>query len=245
MNTSQRGQLFEVRRSDLTESDYRVNGEHPIRIPAILCAVCRQRWIQVGLNYPTVNPSRLPDLESYFKERPMSGERFKALSNDLNRILGKQHPVKPGSTFGPMVGKIVGSPTDIAFCRSWELLLKEATYIALKDKGIKGLIGSPAQLRSRRKDAEPLMEIQLEAHGRLAKRSLPARGAPPCPSCGYQDIELPEMFWLEERSLPKDLDLFRLLDLPGYIVATERFVNVVQSLNLTGAVFEPLNVDPS
>ncbi len=40
-------------------------------------------------------------------------------------------------------------------------------------------------------------------------------------------------------------DLFRLADAPAYILATDRFVEVVKKLNLTGVVFEPVNVDPS
>ncbi len=245
MTVSHKSNWFLVRRAESVGLNYRIDGEHSKFVPSVLCPTCGHRWIQPGLDYPSVAPSMLAEVEPYLQDNPIAPDRFHALSAELDRILGGRYPIKPGSMFGPLEGRLIGPAPDIAFCKSWDIFLKESAYSGLTGEGIRGLVGVPAKLRVRGKQSDPLLEIQLEAHGRLARRSLPGNAASICRVCGYDDSPLPEMWWIDARALPTGIDLFRMVDLPAKILATDRFVEVVKKLNLTGAVFEPVNVDPS
>jgi len=51
-----------------------------------------------------------------------------------------------------------------------------------------------------------------------------------------------EIFCLAGASLPEDVDVFRFLDAPGFIIASERMVDSVNRLELDGVVFREITV---
>jgi uncharacterized double-CXXCG motif protein len=99
------------------------------------------------------------------------------------------------------------------------------------------------KVRFRQRDAPELMDLQLELRGRFHPDCLPPHLALPCPTCGREEgYRLPQPVLLAAASLPEDLDVFRLADWSGLILANERLVEAVARLGLEGVVFQELEV---
>ncbi|ATB51040.1 hypothetical protein MYMAC_006697 [Corallococcus macrosporus DSM 14697] len=60
--------------------------------------------------------------------------------------------------------------------------------------------------------------------------------------CGVEDYDLPDPYHLDAASLPTQVDIFRLADWTTIILATQRFVDAVQHLELDGVTFRPVQV---
>jgi uncharacterized double-CXXCG motif protein len=124
----------------------------------------------------------------------------------------------------------------------WSLYLRREALEQLQDAGVRGLKGCPLNVSFRVKHPPELLELELELHGRFHPGCLPQDRKPPCPKCGNDPLTLPERFWLDAKSLPTGLDVLRFLDAPGFIIATERFVEAVHRLGLDGVTFQELEV---
>lgn len=67
--------------------------------------------------------------------------------------------------------------------------------------------------------------------------------APSCLSCGRNPNSMPEHIVIMASSIPNDLDLFRSEDFPTLILATQKFVDAVQTLELGGISFNQVAVE--
>src|SRR5215217_5541470 len=133
----------------------------------------------------------------------------------------------------------VGAPGCGAMPASWSLCIREEALARLREAGARGLQGSAVSVRFRTKSPPMLLNLQLDVQGRFHPDALTWTRKPPCPRCGISDAEgpLPEPIVLEAAKLPEDVDLFRLADAPGIIIATEQLVDAATRLSLNGAVF--------
>ena len=109
----------------------------------------------------------------------------------------------------------------------------------LHKEGLYGLKGYPTHLKFRQRQPPDLLELELLPAGHLHAESPPIRRGPICSRCSRNPITFPKVHILDAQSVPKNLDLFRLEDFPGFIICTERFADACQRLNLDGAVFRP------
>jgi uncharacterized double-CXXCG motif protein len=119
----------------------------------------------------------------------------------------------------------------------WLLYARRETLEQLEGAGLRGLQSCPVDVRFRGKNPPELLQLQPEVHGRYHADCFPLHLKPPCPSCGTDDLRLPDTYWLEGASLPEHLDMFRPLRGPTFIFVTERFVETAQRLSLDGVTF--------
>ena len=235
--------LWKVRPDEHLLRAYDIEGRHEWKLPGVRCTSCGNTWTTVGLEYPGVDLSEMETAKLYISG-VVPVDQFEELRKGLVTYLRREMCLRPGTSLGPYHGKGSGVFPDLGFSHPWTMFMKESALSALKQSGL-SLFGVLARLKVKGKRSIDLLELQVEPYGRLAKSSLPPEGVPTCAGCGRRGFEVPEMFAVEKESLPKDVDLFRLADAPAYILGTDRFVEVVKKLRLTGAVFEPVNVDPS
>ncbi len=93
----------------------------------------------------------------------------------------------------------------------------------------------------RGKNPPELVTLQLRLFGRLHPACLDPDQKPPCPTCGNPSRrKLPNPLVLDAATLPEDVDVFRLEELPGHILVTERFVDAVAGLGLDGVKFQEM-----
>ncbi|MFP2931662.1 double-CXXCG motif protein [Pyxidicoccus sp. 3LG] len=195
-----------------------------------------------GLQYPCVDLSSLPEdeLKKLSDPWPVPNEEIERLIELVRPFVPSWAVLKPGASFGPITGKGVNRFGDLFMPTPWTLLLRREALEELQSSGVRGLQGCPIQVSFRGKTPPPdLLELQLRLYGRLHPACFPQDLKPPCPTCGNpRDKRLPDPIILDAATLPTDVDVFRLEEIPGYILVTERFVDAVAGLGLDGVKFQ-------
>ncbi len=231
---------------------YRISGDASPRYTGNLNAA--HKWVLPGIEpcpacglvgegataaqYPCVDLSVLPARESkkLLDAWPVPREEFVRLRELVRPLAPPGAVLKPGAAFGPLSGTGMGVFGQLFMQNPWSLCMRREALERLRAEGMRGLKGCPVQVRFRTKHAPELLDVQLDAQGRLHPACLPPPG-PPCPQCGFEkDSPRPEVFWLDAASLPEHLDVFRLLD--STIIVNERLVDAVKRLDLDGVVFQ-------
>jgi uncharacterized double-CXXCG motif protein len=207
------------------------------------CPTCRAGGGKLGLQFPCVDLSSLPE-----EERKKLSDPWPVPPEEMSRLIELVRPLapawavlKPGAVFGPITGKGSGRFGDLFMQTPWVLLMRREALESLQEAGVRGLQGCPINVKFRGKDAPELLELQLRLYGRLHPACIPPDRKPPCPTCGNPSKgKLPDPLILDAATLPGDVDVFRLEEIPGFILVTERFVDAVAGLGLDGVKFREL-----
>jgi uncharacterized double-CXXCG motif protein len=191
-----------------------------------------------------VDLSGLPpnELEKLSDSWPVPSQEIERLRELVRPLAPPGALLMPGTRFGPLVGTGLGFFGQLFMQDSWTLYMRREALERLQEAGMRGLQGCPTQIRFRTKHAPELLEAQLEMQGQYHPDCLPPNRRPPCPTCGNDFLRRPEPIILDVASLPLELDLFRLRQAWMLIVASERFVDAAQRLELDGVVFQELEV---
>ncbi len=206
------------------------------------CPTCRASGGRLGLQFPCVDLSSLPEheLKKLSDPWPVPPEELARLTELVRPFAPSWSVLKPGANFGPITGKGSGRFGHLFMQAPWILLLRREALERLQSSEVRGLQGCPIQVNFRGKNTPELLELQLELHGRIHPSCMPPDRKPPCPTCGNESYRLPDPIVLDAASLPEHVDVFRMEDIPGIILATERFVDAVKRLELDGVTFREL-----
>jgi uncharacterized double-CXXCG motif protein len=214
---------------------------HKWGLPGIeSCPTCGVGGAVFGLQYPCVDLSSLPDRKKFDDPWPVPFEEFKRLRELVRPLAPSCAVLEPGTRFGPLEGKGSGHFGQLFMQNPWSLYVRREALERLQEAGIRGLQGCPIQVRFRVKSPPELLALQLELHGRFHPDCLPPDRKPPCPTCGHEPFDRPEPILLDAASLTAGPDVFRLRQGWTIIIATERFVNAIQRLELDGVTFREL-----
>jgi uncharacterized double-CXXCG motif protein len=205
---------------------------HKWGLPGTHCPLCHHSGAGVGDAYPSVDLSHLPTQEKkkYLPRFEEDYAEFERLREQVRPLVPPGVHLWPGTQFGPMDGSAQGEFGPLSLIHSWELLMRREPLERLQAEGLRGLKWVPTQLRFRKKNPPELLEMELLPRGTLHPACLPER-PPPCPKCEIDGFTVPEELILDEATLPRDLDLFRLADATTQIIGTERFVEAVKRLS--------------
>ena len=110
----------------------------------------------------------------------------------------------------------------------------------LEAAGIRGLRTLPARITYRGGEDPKFREVAFAYEGCVEDDDLSPGGSPACVACGHHIFASGKRTQLDPASVSGDVDIFRGIDLPSCIYATESFVNVVRSLELTDIAFEEI-----
>ncbi len=209
-------------------------------LPGSYCPVCEGTRVAAGNAYPCVDLSGLPERAEFEEARRVPIEEFERLRELVLPLMPPGALVLPGATLGPFVGTATGRFGALFYDMPFTLLVRREALEKLQAAGLRGLNGCRTQLRFRQRNAPEFWEFQLMFKGRLHPDCLPPDRKPPCKRCRVDGFKLPEQMLLDAATLPTDLDLFRLSDVTGIIIASERFVETVRRLELDGVIFHEL-----
>ncbi|PTL80042.1 double-CXXCG motif protein [Vitiosangium sp. GDMCC 1.1324] len=208
------------------------------RLPGVTCPMCHATWGVDSDSWPCVDLAALPEAKELEEARlEPDYSKFERLRERVRLFAPEGALLRPGTPFGPLVGKAWGQFGELLMQNPWTLLMRREALERLRAEGLRGLQGGPTELRFRQKNAPELMELQLALHGRLHPDCLPPERQPPCVRCGRDAVRLPEVPILDAASLPADTDVFRLSDFTNVIVGSERFVETVHRLGYGEADF--------
>jgi uncharacterized double-CXXCG motif protein len=222
-----------------------LNADYPWGLPGVEpCPTCRTGGGVMGLDYPCVDLSGLPpqELKKLSDPWPVPREEFSRLRELVRPLAPRDAVLEPGTTFGPLTGSGSGYFGQLFMQDPWRLYSRREALERLQEAGMRGLQGCPLNVRFRVKHPPELLEVQLQHHAQLHPDCKPADRKPPCPACGNDFLKLPEHPILAIESLPTSLDVFRLAEWALLIIATERFMETVQRLELDGLIFQEVEV---
>ena len=218
-----------------------VNAGHKWGLPGIkACPACKATWATTSKAYPSVDLTPVTALADFVEARAEPIEEYERLRGLVRPLLPPGAVVKPGSSFGPLVGNAQGRFGQFVSNYSDVLLVRREALEKLQAEGLRGLKGCRMEVRFRQRNSPELLELEILPVGRLHPKCLPPNREPPCPRCGREGLSLPKEPVLDAATLPSDLDLFRLLDMSTLVICTERFAEACQRLGLDGIVFLPL-----
>jgi uncharacterized double-CXXCG motif protein len=238
--------FYRIREDEAPRYTGNLNATSPWGLPGSEpCPVCGRHGGQTVARYPCVDLSHLPEQEreKLSSPWPVPYEEFVRLRELVRPLAPPGADLKTGTTFGPLTGTASGYFGQLFMQNPWSLYPRREALEKLQAAGVRGLQGCPMKVRFRQRNTPELMDLQLELRGRFHPDCLPAHLAPPCPTCGREEgYSLPQPVLLAAASLPEDLDMFRLADWSGLILANERLVEAVARLELDGVVFQELEV---
>jgi uncharacterized double-CXXCG motif protein len=203
--------------------------------------VCGSSPGGLGEAYPSVDLSGWAHRQELAEARQVPIEEYERLRDLVRAQVPFEAPLYPGAEFGPLTGKASGKWSALDLPEPWALVMRAETVAQLRQAGI-ALRASKVDLRFRGKTEVDLRDIEIHCRGQLHDSCFLNGRERPCERCGRQEGSLPEAPILDGRTLPTDLDLFRLTDYTTVIIANERFVDAVTRLELDGVVFKELPV---
>ena len=148
--------------------------------------------------------------------------------------------IEPGTEFGPLEGKVFGRVGDFAWVHSWYLLIRKESLQQLKKLGFKSPKVVHPELSFGKLQPVNLLEFEIEALASWDVNKL--KRAFRCEYCGIfndglPDNKLPSILF---SSVPKDVDIFRVIQAPAIILATESFKNQVERMKMRNIVFHEI-----
>ncbi len=228
--------LFEVLVPESSWTDGQIVAQHKWGLPGLKCVSCGETWGQPGLQYPSVDLSAWSREVEYRQLWPVSAEEFESRRSALEPLVPKGVPLLPGTQFGPLVGEVRGDFGDFAWRDGWTLLARPRVITQLSEAGVKLPKTTRAILENHGSNIWELDELEIEPRA-LMDPSAFATSLPKCSTCGHIEWEIPEHIIVQESSIPSDVDIFRERVATTLILATERFVDAVKQLELSGLEF--------
>jgi len=225
---------------------YGFEARHRWGLPGLKCPACGKTGGEVGIEYPLLELPPGLDPEPYRSGWPVKLERFRELMLPLRPLVGASLPLAPGTDFGPLESTAYGRHGDFTW-RLATLLISPRALTRLEKNGIATLVPVPTRLRPKGKAPFLHLELYLEARASVVPEDFPHGTLNPCPTCGWFSVEGSDFdkwgtYRVVRSSLPPHLDLFRLREFPGHILASERFVEASTRLGLTNITFSEVGV---
>lgn len=230
--------IFEIREDQFRKKVGYIDAIHKWDLPGVVCSVCNSTWSTVGLEYPTVDLTNFADEELYRRSRSVRLDVFLDLRKKIADAFPGLPVLKPGTEFGPSVGKAVGGRLNGFVWRAWWSICLEASALEkLKSSGLSLPNSIKAEITFK-KEAQKVFEFGLPLKGKLLNGVYDGIQLNYCEACGRDSASLPEEILIEHSSIPNDIDIFRVSNFTTIILVTERFVETVTNLGIKGAVFE-------
>lgn len=238
--------LFELTVDSTDWRRYQIEGEHAWSMPPLACDTCGSCWKTTGEAYPTVDVGEIAARHPVAGQRPLGNEAFEDLRDQLRTLAPQGAPLKPGAAFGPFTGTGRGKFFDFVWNETWTMFLQPDVIVQLRDKGVRmPKCGTPLlRPKGKSQGALPaLLEPEVVPLVDFTATSLREPRQPACPRCGRQPGSFAKFVVDGSRAIPEDVDLFRARNNAAVYIATERLVDAVQALELTGCVFNLLEIE--
>jgi uncharacterized double-CXXCG motif protein len=236
--------LFRVHR-DVSNSaerfSYDIVAAHTWTLPGVQdCPKCYETWAS-SVAYPDVDLSRLRGEESYRTQRPQTLYVVHRMREAVKPFVAPGTSLPPGTEFGPLVGHGTGTFGDFGWPqRPGVMLVRPEAAARLGAAGVRGLRTVPAHITYRGGEDPMFREVAFAYEGQIADDELSPGGTPACAACGFCILPSEKRTQLDPASVSGAVDIFRGIDLPSCIYATESFVDAVRSLGLTDIAFEEI-----
>jgi uncharacterized double-CXXCG motif protein len=246
--------LFQVRSDDDYQHGYKayphhyqITGSHRWSLPGVKCDTCGWTGGAVGLAYPSVNLPEGIDPDPYENAWPVSPETLQKLIMPLRQSFPPGMPIRAGTEFGPFVGEASGRFGEVTWPGLATMFISIHAIDRLRERGIANLELVKPQITLKTAKVFDYAEIQIEPYAQLDPSCLLEGSLEACSHCGTRRFRLIDEDFggapvVRKDSIPPGIDLIRIENLEGYILASERFFEAARSLDLSDITFSEIQV---
>ncbi len=233
--------IFQLGQDQNRQTAGYIDAGHKWGLPGVDCSACKSIWSTVGLEYPSVDLTGLPDERLYRMPRLEPLEIYLDLRKNIANAFPKLPLLAPGTQFGPSVGKAFGNLDGFVWRAWWTVCLESSALEDLKTSGLCLPRTVRAELKFKKEERE-IFEFDLPLRGALANPVYDGIQLDYCTACGRNSATIPDEILIDRDSLPADLDIFRVRNFTTIILVTEKFVDAIKTYDIKGAVFEEVKV---
>lgn len=237
--------FYEIKPNYSDEKQNFLDAAHRWGLPGVSCSVCDQIWAGCGLEYPSVDISELLFAGRLEEGWVASLEEFEYFKSEIQRSFPECQYLQPGTRFGNLVGDEVGKKSghlnDFMFHMHWTVVVKGTALEKLRS----ARLNLPKTIEATinfKTIPEVLFEFEIPPIGTLINPIYEGGINEACSACGRIGVSKPEKIIVEKSSLLKKLDIFRLRNFATMVLVSERFVESVNKLNLSGAIFKKVEL---
>ncbi|MBC8030041.1 MAG: hypothetical protein H7Z16_08010 [Pyrinomonadaceae bacterium] len=210
-------------------------------LPGVKCSVCHVTWATIGVAYPSVDLSTLPEEKQYRRLWPVPLDELEDRRRPLLDLLPNGLVPPPGTDLGPLVGTGRGAFCDFVWVDPWTLLAQPEVLERLRKSEVHLPRSVPALITFKKANIRELVELELEPRTLMARAAFPNE-VHQCRACGRNDATMPENIVVQRSTIPSDVDIFRDRLMTTLILATDRFVESVNRLELSGLEFREVDI---
>ncbi|REJ79154.1 MAG: hypothetical protein DWQ47_06845 [Acidobacteria bacterium] len=220
---------------DWEQNNFQLDLKRQWSLPGVNCPTCKSQWANAGTIYAATSLEGLSNSSHYTEPRNVPLDEYLELMDEVRSANPDLLHLPPGAEFGQLVGAMRGQCTDLAIYSIASLLISLGAY-----KKLSAILEMPGTVaincRNREVLIDPVLELDLPFFGRLTNPTI--TGSPdPCASCGRVGISLPNNPVVEVPERDAAINLFRLINFPTIVVATQEFVEAYMNLGLSGLKF--------
>lgn len=231
--------IFEIRASKSSKTSW-IDAAHRWGLPGVDCPDCGSIWGTVGLEYPTVDLSGLPEELEYREARSASLESYRSLKRTISDAFPNLPVLLPGAAFGPLTGRASGKRLEGFVWRAWWSICLEADAL---EKLRKTGLNLPQHVKADityRNEVQEVFELSLPLEGVLVNPVYDGIQLNHCTTCDRDSGTLPDAPLVDVSSISGTSDIFRIRNFTTIILVTEQFVEAVESQRITGAEFKQI-----
>ncbi len=194
-------------------------------IPFSQCPDCGWSDSGIHFSYPTVDVGKIgvaSILDYDGEEFEVSWDEFSRRKREILGKSGKSIPIFPGTSFGPLKGRVVEPYNELISGDNTTLEIREDAANLLREHGmLTGVELVACELRGKAYK-EKVYSVEVFSNAEVSSQLIPEI----CRTCGGVDFEGDLV--ISRASIPEGVDLFRVGYGMGCIVVSERFVDFVQ-----------------
>ena len=222
---------------------YQIEGSHEWSLPALICETCGSRWVAIGEAYPAVVRANVEECFREGSEKAVGNEELDRWRACVRPHVPAAAPLHPGAAFGQFRGRLNGRPLDFAWNESWTMFCHEEVVLRLHELGVRlPPCGTPQLLGKGKTDVPALLEPQAVPVLDFAREGLERPDRERCRRCGRESSGFRRFLVPADAYQETEWDIFRARNCPTVYVVTERFVDAVAQLGLSGCVTRELEV---
>lgn len=210
----------------------RIEARHESFVPGVTCPICGV-WAYTGIQYPTIGADAVE-----LGRSPMEIDEFDKLRASMKETFNATKPLLPGAKIGCLRGRASGGVGDFAWVNTWTVLVRRSIFERLQGAGL-DLVGIAADLKFRKKDEEPLVELEALPSLHLDVSLIPAA----CRKCGRLGVTMPEKLRINSKRISSGAPLQRIYEIPTVLLINLEMARLVQSWGLTDIVVSSSRVE--
>jgi uncharacterized double-CXXCG motif protein len=233
---------FGIWQEEDSAQNYTFNVSHKWTIPAVRCDACGWTGRVSKAVYPRVNLPRTLKPKPYLNVFPEKPERIGELMAPILPLIPPGLPFGAGAEFGRLTGHCSRRKGDFTWTNYGVPLISRSALERVFNYGVKSIKTVKTDVFEGKNKAIDYLELDIEPRAHVDPSVLAPNALERCPTCGVLKLnsfpidpkEDEKPLVILRDSIPQECDLVSVWECADAILASERLIEAIKSLCLTG-----------